>query len=784
MSADYALVSSSINFSNLTRESNHNIPTQVIRRNNSVIKYDPNKITASILQALKVHGDSSVIKAVKLYKEVEKRIAIKKVPDIEFIQDIIEDVLIDFGEKGPAKSFILYRQKRKEYREEDAVHKVLDRTMSGYLQKADWRVKENSNVAYSLGGLVLHNSGAITANYWLNRIYSKDISDAHKTCQIHIHDLSMLSCYCSGWSLEQLIREGLGGVANKISSKPAKHLHTLINQIVNFLGVLQNEWAGAQAFSSFDTYLAPFVKQDNLSYKEVKQCIQSFVFGINTPSRWGSQSPFSNITLDWVVPNRMREQKAVVGGFEREFTYGDCQKEMDDINQAFLEVLLEGDANGRGFAYPIPTYNITREFDWDHPNSKLLFKITGKFGTPYFQNFINSDLDPDDVRSMCCRLQLDKRELRKRGGGLFGSDAFTGSIGVVTLNLPQIAYRKPSKDAFMGEIGRLMEIAKDSLEVKRKTLKNLMDNNLFPYSKRYLKNFDNHFSTIGLVGMNEACLNLFGKDLTEDESQEFSLEVLKYMRQRLKAFQKETGNLYNLEATPAEGTSYRFAKYDTAHFPDIIKSGKDNPYYTNSTQLPVGHTKDVFEALDLQDKLQTQYTGGTVFHAMLGQEIPDTNTVKDLVKKMCYNYKMPYITISPVYSICEKHGYLSGEHFECPECREPAEVYARIVGYYRPVKNWNSGKKAEYEERLEFEVNGNNKSYTNWLLFTTSSCPKCPAMKESVGKLPSPGEIIELDANPELADKYGVMAVPTLVYFDDMGNEVGRAIKPEEIKVP
>lgn len=778
MSADYALVSS-IDFS----EAKPKEISKVILRDNTIASYDFNKIVASILQALKVHGDSSVIKAFKYYKEVEKRISKKKVPEVEFIQDTIEDVLIDFGEKGPAKSFILYRQKRRECREEDSVHKVLDRTMSGYLQKLDWRVNENSNVGYSLGGLILHNSGAITANYWLNRIYNKDVADAHKNCSLHIHDLSMLSCYCSGWSLEQLIREGLGGVENKISSKPAVHLHTLINQIVNFLGVLQNEWAGAQAFSSFDTYLAPFVKTDNLNYKEVKQCIQSFIFGINTPSRWGSQSPFSNITLDWVVPNRMRKQPAIVGGIEQDFNYGDCQKEMDVINKSFLEVLLEGDSNGRGFAYPIPTYNITREFDWDHPNSELLFKMAGKFGTPYFQNFINSDLDPDDVRSMCCRLQLDKRELRKRGGGLFGSDAFTGSIGVVTLNLPQIGYKVRSKDAFFKEVGRLMEIAKDSLEVKRKTLKNLMDNNLFPYSKRYLKSFDNHFSTIGIVGMNEACLNLMGKDITESDSQEFALSVLKYMRNRLQTFQKETGNLYNLEATPAEGTSYRFAKYDKAHFPDILTSGQDSPYYTNSTQLPVGHTKDVFEAMNLQDKLQIQYTGGTVFHAMLGQEIPDTHTVKNLVRTMCSHYHMPYITLSPVYSICPTHGYLSGEHFECPECNEPSEVYARIVGYYRPVKNWNSGKKAEYEDRVEFEPSPTRtKEYTNWILFTTSSCPKCPSMKKAVENLPVSGEVIELDSEPDAADKYGVLSVPTLIYFDDLGKEIGRSVRPEEVK--
>jgi ribonucleoside-triphosphate reductase (formate) len=584
-------------------------------------------------------------------------------------------------------------------------------TIDGYLDANDWRVQENSNVGFSIGGLILHSSGAMSANYWLNEVYPENIKEAHKNATMHIHDLSMLAPYCAGWSLKQLIMEGLGGVPDKITSAPARHLNTLMQQMVNFLGITQNEWVGAQAFSSFDTFTAPFVKKDNLTDKEIRQCMQTFVYGINTPSRWGGQAPFSNITLDWVCPNDLKNIQAIVGGAEQDFTYGDCQDEMDRVNRIFMEVMLEGDANGRGFQYPIPTYNITNEFDWNHPNAELLFSMTAKYGTPYFANFVSSDMKPDDVRSMCCRLRLDKRELRKRGGGLFGSDEFTGSIGVVTINLPQLAYLakqetldKPEATQwlFKEKISATMELAKESLEIKRKKLTEWFEQGMYPYTKRYLRNFNNHFNTIGLVGMNEACLNLIGVDLTTTEGSDLAEKVLLFMRDKLLAFQEETGNLYNLEATPAESTSYRLAMHDKKNYPDIITSGDAEPYYTNSTQLPVDFTSDLIDALDRQESLQTKYTGGTVFHVMLGERIPSWESCRELVKMICVNYKIPYISISPVYSICSEHGYLDGEQEKCPKCGKETEVYARIVGYYRAVRNWNKGKKEEKKHRLDF----------------------------------------------------------------------------------
>ncbi|HMA65713.1 MAG: ribonucleoside triphosphate reductase, partial [Fibrobacterota bacterium] len=542
-------------------------------------------------------------------------------------------------------------------------------------------------------------------NYWLENIYSPSVAEAHRNGDFHLHDLSMFSGYCAGWSLRQLISEGLGGVPNKISSGPAKHLSTLIQQMVNFLGVLQNEWAGAQAFSSFDTYLAPFVKVENLSFKEVKQCIQSFVFGVNTPSRWGSQAPFTNVTFDWVVPEDLAGQPAIVGGEIHEFTYADCQKEMDVINKAFLEIFIEGDHEGRGFAYPIPTYNITSNFDWASQNAELLFQITGKYGTPYFQNFVNSSLKPGDVRSMCCRLQLDKRELRNRGGGLFGSDEFTGSLGVVTINLPRIGYLSSSKEEFFANLNHYMDLAKESLETKRTVISRLTEEGLFPYTKRYLRHWNNHFSTIGLIGMNEAALNFMGKDLTTPEAREFAKEVLLHMRERLVKYQEETGHLYNLEATPGEGTSHRLARIDHAKFPRMIMPGGDNPYYTNSTQLPVNATDDIFNALDMQEELQRMYTGGTVFHAFIGESIDNPQTCASLVKSIAENYHIPYFTLSPTFSVCHSHGYIKGEQFACEKCGQETEVYSRIVGYYRPVKNWNDGKRAEYGDRKEFVIN-------------------------------------------------------------------------------
>ncbi len=658
---------------------------QVVKRNGSIEKYDRSKIENAINKAIQaVTRIPDEEKAKLLTDKVEENLRIllagrraHSIPAIEEIQDVVENVLIEAKEVEVAKAYILYRAKHEALRDQKSLMLDINATMDGYLAQSDWRVKENANVNFSLGGLILHNSGTVTANYWLKNIYTPEIAEAHKNCAFHIHDLSMFSGYCAGWSLRQLIQEGLGGVPDKITSKPASHLSTLVNQIVNFLGIMQNEWAGAQAFSSFDTYLAPFVKTDNLDYKAVKQCIQSYIYGVNTPSRWGSQAPFTNITLDWICPEDLKNKKAIVGGKEQNFKYGDCQKEMDMINKAFLELLLEGDAVGRGFAYPIPTYNITKDFLWDSENAKLLFEITSAYGTPYFQNFINSDLNPSDVRSMCCRLRLDKRELRKRGGGLFGSDEFTGSLGVVTINLPQIAYLAKTEEEFYARLNYLMDLAKQSLCIKRKVIQKLLDNGLFPYTKRYLKTLDNHFNTIGLCGMNECCLNFLGVNIVDPKGYKFACEILDHMRERMQDYQEKTGELFNLEATPAESTSYRLARHDKTNYPAIITSGKDEPYYTNSSQLPVDYTADVFEALDHQEKLQTKYTGGTVFHMFLGEQIKDWRACRDLVKKVFTNYRIPYFTVSPTYSVCPIHGYIAGEHFECPKCKAEKEKELR-----------------------------------------------------------------------------------------------------------
>jgi ribonucleoside-triphosphate reductase len=609
------------------------------------------------------------------------------IPAIEEIQDLVETALIEAKETATAKAYILYRAKHEAMRDTKKLLLDIESTMEGYLKQSDWRVNENANVNYSLGGLILHNSGTITANYWLKNIYPPEIAGAHRDADFHIHDLSMFSGYCAGWSLRQLIAEGLGGVPDKITSKPAKHLSTLMQQAVNFLGCLQNEWAGAQAFSSFDTYVAPFVKADGLSDREIKQCLQSFVFGVNTPSRWGSQAPFTNITLDWTVPTDLRDKPALIAGKEAAFTYGDCRKEMDRVNRLFIELMLEGDAEGRGFQYPIPTYNITGDFDWESDNARLLFEMTARYGTPYFQNFVNSELNPADVRSMCCRLQLDKRELRKRGGGLFGSDELTGSIGVVTINLPRIGYLAKSREDFYRRLSRLMVLAKESLLIKRKAVNRLLEAGLFPYTRRYLSTLDNHFNTIGLVGMNECLLNFLGNGagIASEKGRTFALEVLSFMRDKLADFQEETGELFNLEATPAESTSYRLAKHDKERYPRIITAGEKEPYYTNSTQLPVGFTEDIFDALDLQEKLQTAYTGGTVFHVLLGEAVEDWRACRDLVKAIAYNYRIPYYTISPTFSICPVHGYLAGEHFHCPRCKAEEEeaLKARIAALER-----------------------------------------------------------------------------------------------------
>jgi ribonucleoside-triphosphate reductase len=666
----------------------------VIKRNGSLESYDSGKISTAVRRAFEAvykETDPEPMRIELITAKVEEKLEAlmasrheNSAPAIEEIQDLVEDALIEAQEAKVAKAYIIYRARHDAIRDSKNLMLDIDKTMDGYLSLSDWRVNENANVNFSLGGLILHNSGSITANYWLKNVYPEEVAEAHRNADFHIHDLSMFSGYCAGWSLRQLIEEGLGGVPDKITSKPAKHLNTLSQQMVNFLGIMQNEWAGAQAFSSFDTYLAPFVKVDNLSFNEVKQCLQSFVFGVNTPSRWGSQAPFTNITLDWVAPKDLEDKPAVVGGEEQPFTYGDCQPEMDVVNRAFLELMLEGDADGRGFQYPIPTYNITKDFNWDSPNAELLFKMTAKYGTPYFQNFINSDLNPGDVRSMCCRLQLDKRELRKRGGGLFGSDEFTGSIGVVTINLPRIGYLSATEEEYFQRLNRLMDLAAQSLSLKRKVINHLLDSGLFPYTKRYLRHLNNHFNTIGIVGMNESLLNFMGVDMLDDGGRAFAVKVLNHMRNRMADYQEQSGELFNLEATPAESTSYRLAKHDTERYADIITSGDLEPYYTNSTQLPVDYTEDIFDALDLQDELQTLYTGGTVFHGFLGEAIEEWEACRSLVKSVAENYRLPYFTISPTFSVCPVHGYLEGEHFSCPKCaaEKRREIEAELSKLY------------------------------------------------------------------------------------------------------
>lgn len=653
----------------------------VVKRSGEIADYDRSKIEGAIEKAIEaVQKQKDPNKASALTDLVEEKLRVQlagnrahSIPAIEEIQDIVESVLIENKEVEVAKAYILYRARHEAVRDAKNLMVDINNTMDGYLGQSDWRVNENANVNFSLGGLILHNSGTITANYWLNNIYSKEIAEAHKTAAFHIHDLSMFSGYCAGWSLRQLIAEGLGGVPDKITSKPASHLSTLVNQIVNFLGILQNEWAGAQAFSSFDTYLAPFVKVDNLNEHQVRQCLQSYIYGVNTPSRWGSQAPFTNITMDWVCPDDLKNKKAIVGGKEQNFTYGDCQKEMDIINKVFIELMIEGDAEGRGFAYPIPTYNITRDFNWESENAKLLFTMTSQYGTPNFQNFVNSDLNPSDVRSMCCRLQLDKRELRRRGGGLFGADEFTGSLGVVTINMPQIGYLAKNEEQFFKRLDYLMDLAKESLCIKRKVIQKLYDGGLFPYTRRYLKTLVNHFNTIGLCGMNECCLNFIGVNIADPKGKAFAEKVLQHMRERMQDYQEQTGDLFNLEATPAESTSYRLARHDKQQFPDIITSGKDEPFYTNSSQLPVDYTADVFEALDHQEALQTKYTGGTMFHVYMGEALKDWKACADLVRTISNKYRIPFFTISPTYSICKIHGYLIGQQFECPKCKAEKE---------------------------------------------------------------------------------------------------------------
>ncbi len=764
----------------------------VVKRDGKIVSFDLTKISSAITQAFEAckkqyNADIIDFLALKVTAEFEPKINDQAI-SVENIQDSVESVLIKAGYDDVAKAYIIYRRQREKIRNLTATMVDYKAIIDNYLNVNDWRVKENSTVTYSVGGLILSNSGAVTANYWLSEIYDDEIGNAHRNADIHIHDLSMLTGYCAGWSLKQLIQEGLGGVPGKITSAPAKHLASLCNQMVNFLGIMQNEWAGAQAFSSFDTYLAPFVKIDNLNFGQVKKCIESFIYGVNTPSRWGTQSPFTNITLDWVVPNDLAELNCIIGGKEADFKYKDCQKEMDMINKAFIEIMIEGDANGRGFQYPIPTYSITRNFDWsDTENNRLLFEMTSKYGTPYFSNYINSDMEPSDVRSMCCRLRLDLRELRKKSGGFFGSGESTGSVGVVTINMPRIAYLAKDEADFYKRLDRLMDISARSLKVKRTVITKLLEAGLYPYTKRYLGTFNNHFSTIGLVGMNEVGLNAkwLRADLTNEKTQQFTKDVLNHMRERLSDYQVEYGDLYNLEATPAESTSFRLAKHDLKHFPDIITAGNEEgktPYYTNSSHLPVGYTEDIFTALDIQDELQTLYTSGTVFHSFLGEKLPDWKSAANLVKKIAENYKLPYYTLSPTYSVCKSHGYLAGEQFTCPECGEKTEVYSRITGYYRPVQNWNDGKTQEYKDRKVYNIgtsqlkhegvkkaececceNESASVQDGTYLFTTATCPNCKIACSILDKAGVQYEKLLANENVELTNAFGVKQAPTLV---------------------
>ena len=806
---------------------------QVVKRDGTIVDFHIGKISAAITKAFDALGKQyhpSVIDLIALHvtSDFESKIVDDKIT-VEDIQDSVEKVLSESGYADVAKAYILYRRQREKIRNVNSALLNYQELVDNYLKINDWRVKENSTVTYSVGGLILSNSGAITANYWLSEVYDDEIAEAHRSAAIHLHDLSMLTGYCAGWSLRQLIQEGLGGVPGKITSSPASHLSTLCNQMVNFLGIMQNEWAGAQAFSSFDTYLAPFVKVDNLSQKEVKQCVQSFIYGVNTPSRWGTQAPFSNITLDWVVPNDLKNLPAIIGGKEQDFTYGDCQAEMDMVNKAFIDIMIEGDANGRGFQYPIPTYSITRDFNWEETeNNKLLFEMTAKYGTPYFSNYINSDMEPSDVRSMCCRLRLDLRELRKKSGGFFGSGESTGSIGVVTINLPRLAYLATDEADFYARLDRLMDVAARSLKTKRTVISTLLDKGLYPYTKRYLGTFENHFSTIGLIGMNEVGLNAkwLRADLTDERVQRFARDVLNHMRERLSDYQEQYGDLYNLEATPAESTTYRFAKHDKEQFPDIITANMNGtPYYTNSSHLPVGYTEDVFSALDIQDDLQTLYTSGTVFHAFLGEKLPDWKAAANLVRKIAENYKLPYYTMSPTYSVCKDHGYLTGEQFTCPHCGAKTEVYSRITGYYRPVQNWNDGKAQEYKDRKVYDIASSTLTHVGpnpapvddviWeatqergccepaqplmkpeaieepeaaaveapaaeeaqvILFKTTTCPNCRAAMQLLDKAGVAYQTLNADEEPELVTRYGIKQAPTLVVLEGEGFEKFRGV--------
>lgn len=786
---------------------------QVKKRNGDLEMFELGKIKSAIkrtFESCNRNYQESIIEtlSIKAVANAEKKVS-NDILSVEDIQDSVESILMGYGYEDVSKAYILYRKQHEKAR--NAKDTVLDykKLIEGYTKAEDWRVKENSSIGYSLGGLILGNSGAVTANYWLSEIYDDEISNAHRNCDFHIHDLSMLSGYCAGWSLKTLIKEGFGGVPKKTSSKPAKHLSTLCNQMTNFLGCLSNEWAGAQAFNSVDTLMAPFVKYEDLSYKEVKQCMQSLIYNLNTSSRWGSQPVFSNFTFDLTVPDDMAELNCIAGGEELDFKYKDCKREMDMINRAFMEVMLEGDADGKSFAYPIPTYSITKDFDWDEEvqNNKLLFEMTAKYGIPYFSNYINSDLDPSSVRSMCCRLRLDLRELRRKNGGYFGSGDNTGSIGVVTINMPRLAYKSETEKDFYKNLEHLMDVAARSLKIKRTVVEQYFEQGMYPYTKRYLKSLDDHFSTIATIGMNECCLNAkwIKKNIASKEGYQFTKDVLDFMRNKLSDYQELYGDLYNLEAAPAEGTTRRFASHDKKDFPDIITAGDKtdgSPYYTNSSHLPVDFTDDIFEALDHQDDLQTKYTSGTVFHAFLGEKLPSWKSAMMLTRKIAENYKLPYFTFSPTYSICPDHGYIKGEEWTCPECGKKTEVYSRVTGYYRAVQNFNDGKEHEYRDRKEYKFDNsifntteeNNDvlkaDYTELpkldenshdlesavrtlladtrkpMLFTTATCPNCKMAKKFISEAEFDCDILLAEDNAELVKLYEITSAPTLVVFE------------------
>jgi len=799
--------------------------TQVRKRDGRVVEFAQEKVTNAILKAAEAVGGSDKEVAEELSEKVvtilEYQFGPKEIPTVEGVQDLVEKILIKNGHAKTAKAYILHRQQRAKIRETKDMFIDIKGTINSYMGQTDWRVKENSNEDYSFSGLMLYTAGKVIANYALNEIYTPAISEAHKKGYFHIHDLSHgFIGYCAGWSLKKLLTMGFGNVPNKVDCKPAKHLNTVIHQMVNYIGCLQMEFAGAQAFSSVDTLLAPFVKTDNLTYKEVKQCIQQLIFSLNIPSRWGSQYPFSNLTFDWVVPTDLKDEKGIVGGVNQDFTYADCQKEMDMINKAFLEVMREGDSFGRIFTFPIPTYNLTKDFKWDSENAELLFEVTAKYGTPYFQNYIGSDLDPSSIRAMCCRLNLDQNQLVQRPGGMWGPGDSTGSLGVVTMNMNRFGYECKKKEEFLKSLEQYMTLAKESLEIKRKIVERNLENGLMPYTKAYLGTFNNHFSTIGLCGMNECCLNFLGKSLKSKEGKEFTIEVLNFMRDVLAKFQEDTGNIYNLEATPAESTAYRFARIDKELYPDVITAGKDEPYLTNSTQLGVDETEDAIEAVEHQNEIQHLYTGGTIFHTFLGEAMSNGDSAKALVKKIAENTKLPYFTLTPTFSVCKEHGYIKGEQTHCEKCGSETEIYSRIVGYFRPVRNWNVGKKEEFKDRLEYAEKKSLKSQfkikmivgedgnveqelendsevSSYKIFTMPSCEKCTEAKDYLKTLTVAGEIFDLSSGEGLSEfrgyykslkdrikrnKDGSLPVPTVLFFDKKDEVVSTAHKVDEIK--